>query len=153
MNLEGPYGKLSLEFIDHEIVMLIAGGIGITPIISLLKDLVNRQFNRMTIVTRSIYFIWVVPNLDIYNWFSNDIEEIQQKFSKLPRSKYTLDVTIYVIYINDLLASPILRKGRPKLLSNMQDIRKFHSSGDVTVGVCGPAPMLKEAILCWCIRK
>ncbi|KAJ8752032.1 hypothetical protein K2173_001058 [Erythroxylum novogranatense] len=37
--IEGPYGPASLDFLRYESLVLIAGGIGITPFLSILKEL------------------------------------------------------------------------------------------------------------------
>jgi len=43
VNIEGPFGKFNLEKTDKDI-LLIAGGTGIAPIISMLRDLLDSGF-------------------------------------------------------------------------------------------------------------
>jgi predicted ferric reductase len=66
MRVDGPYGRPSIDCSEHRIVMLCAGGIGVTPIISILKDLVDHQVAGVNIVTQAIYFVWVVPDVSTY---------------------------------------------------------------------------------------
>lgn len=46
VGLDGPYGEFVLEGTDAEAVILIAGGVGIAPIIGLLRDMVVRGERR-----------------------------------------------------------------------------------------------------------
>ncbi|KDP31036.1 hypothetical protein JCGZ_11412 [Jatropha curcas] len=39
--IEGPYGPASLDFLRHDSLLLIAGGIGITPFLSILKEIAS----------------------------------------------------------------------------------------------------------------
>ncbi|CAJ0850301.1 7172_t:CDS:2 [Entrophospora sp. SA101] len=159
ISIEGPYGKSSVQFMDYETVMLFSGGIGITPMISILRSLVDRLVSGMAIATTTIYFIWVIPNFDSYNWFSSEIQEIQEVFNNsLKKSnndnKYMLDIKIFVTKpipndnntnsSSDSALSKISHIGRPKFEGIMQDVKRYHGSGDVAVGACGPSLMLKD---------
>ncbi len=46
VGLDGPYGEFVLEAIDADAVILIAGGVGIAPIMGLLRDMVARGERR-----------------------------------------------------------------------------------------------------------
>lgn len=39
--IDGPYGAASQDYIKYDIVVLIGLGIGVTPFISIIKDVVN----------------------------------------------------------------------------------------------------------------
>ncbi|OQR89205.1 transmembrane protein, partial [Thraustotheca clavata] len=39
----GPYGKLSVDILQYQVVILVAGGIGITPMLSLVNQFRNKQ--------------------------------------------------------------------------------------------------------------
>ncbi|KAK6123543.1 hypothetical protein DH2020_042716 [Rehmannia glutinosa] len=43
--IEGPYGPASLEFVRHDNLLLVAGGIGITPFLSILRELSSNLSN------------------------------------------------------------------------------------------------------------
>ncbi|KAL6524521.1 hypothetical protein OROHE_016192 [Orobanche hederae] len=43
--LEGPYGPDSLEFLRHDNLLLVAGGIGITPFLSILHEISSNSSN------------------------------------------------------------------------------------------------------------
>ncbi|CAH1760651.1 18774_t:CDS:2 [Entrophospora sp. SA101] len=147
ISIEGPYGKSSVQFMDYDTVILFSGGIGVTPMISILRNLVDRLVSGMTIATNTIYFVWAVPNLDSYHWFSTELQEIQDKFNIIANNSYILDIQVFVTRpnINDNIStSSILHAGRPKFEGIMQSAKRYQSSGDVAVGVCGPSLMLKD---------
>lgn len=62
MRIDGPYGNLSVDFSAYRAVILISGGVGITPMISVLGDLVDTQIKSERIVTQSIHFYWIIPD-------------------------------------------------------------------------------------------
>jgi predicted ferric reductase len=71
MRIDGPYGKPSLDFMQYRTVVLVSGGIGVTPMMSILRELVDRQVANMPIATQAIYFLWVIPdigNLNLLNF-------------------------------------------------------------------------------------
>ncbi|CAG8613949.1 7355_t:CDS:2 [Ambispora leptoticha] len=146
MRVEGPYGRPSLNFEDFKTVVLIGGGIGVTPIMSLLQDLVDRQVTGIPITTQSIFFIWTVPNLVSYTWFESEIQEVQDKFSSLPTEIYRLNIKIFVTRSKEILPADttLLIQGRPSFNTLLHEIKQYHGSGDIAIAVCGPVAMIKE---------
>ena len=79
IRVDGPYGNLNFNYRRFPAVILVAGGIGVTPVMSILKDTyrtgqVDRPSRRSCI--ESMHFVWTVPSQDQYAWFSEDIHEL-----------------------------------------------------------------------------
>uniref|UniRef100_A0A1D1XQY5 Ferric reduction oxidase 7, chloroplastic n=1 Tax=Anthurium amnicola TaxID=1678845 RepID=A0A1D1XQY5_9ARAE len=143
MRIDGPYGRTSLDFMQYRSVVLVSGGIGVTPMMSILRDLVDRQVANMPIVTQAIYFLWVIPDIDAYQWFGSELRELISRAGTLPPNKHLLDIKVFLTR-STTTPSSIFFQGRPDFSIFMQDIKRYHGSGDVAVGVCGPAIMLKQ---------
>ncbi|KAL9237330.1 hypothetical protein vseg_011891 [Gypsophila vaccaria] len=43
VSVEGPYGPASTSFLEHESLVLISGGSGITPFISIIREIIHRS--------------------------------------------------------------------------------------------------------------
>ncbi|XP_074291536.1 ferric reduction oxidase 4-like isoform X2 [Silene latifolia] len=43
VSVEGPYGPASTSFLEHESLVLICGGSGITPFISIIREIIHRS--------------------------------------------------------------------------------------------------------------
>lgn len=70
--LDGPYGGMrrSMHSFDH--VVMIAGGSGITAIVSQLLDLINRMRNGKA-VTKSVQLIWAFKRPETMEWFKEEL--------------------------------------------------------------------------------
>ena len=70
--LDGPYGGMAraLESFDH--VLLIAGGSGITALMSQLVGLV-KAIREGRAVTKSIRVVWAVKKAESLAWFADDL--------------------------------------------------------------------------------
>jgi respiratory burst oxidase len=99
--IDGPYGAPAQDYKQYEVVLLVGLGIGATPFISIIKDIINniRQLdsrsaddlesgqqnpsynpNRSssTFNTRRAYFYWVTREQGSFEWFRgvmNDVAE------------------------------------------------------------------------------
>ncbi|EPS59492.1 ferric-chelate reductase, partial [Genlisea aurea] len=45
VSIEGPYGPTSTPFLRHDILVMISGGSGITPFISIIRELIHKSQN------------------------------------------------------------------------------------------------------------
>ncbi|KAG9452683.1 hypothetical protein H6P81_005587 [Aristolochia fimbriata] len=43
VSLEGPYGPISADFLRHDSLVMVAGGSGITPMMSIIRELIYRK--------------------------------------------------------------------------------------------------------------
>lgn len=70
--VDGPYGGMQrrIEAFDH--VVLIAGGSGITAIVSQLLDLIKRMRDGKA-VTKSIQVIWALKRPETMEWFKEEL--------------------------------------------------------------------------------
>ncbi|KAI9804934.1 MAG: hypothetical protein M1833_006237 [Piccolia ochrophora] len=77
--IDGPYGGMhrSLEAFDN--VVLIAGGSGITAIVSQLLQLVKKMRDGKA-VTKNVQVIWAIKRLDALDWFREELR-ICREFS------------------------------------------------------------------------
>lgn len=70
--IDGPYGGMrrSLHSFDH--VVLVAGGSGITALVSHLLDLVKRMRDGRA-VTKHVHIIWALKRPEIMEWFKEEL--------------------------------------------------------------------------------
>ncbi|KAF2669138.1 hypothetical protein BT63DRAFT_432882 [Microthyrium microscopicum] len=70
--VDGPYGGLKRRLESFDKVILIAGGSGITAIVSHILDLIKRMRDGKAITT-SIHVIWAMKRPEILEWFKEEL--------------------------------------------------------------------------------
>ncbi|KAI9670857.1 MAG: hypothetical protein M1817_003742 [Caeruleum heppii] len=70
--IDGPYGGMSRRLEAFDSVVLIAGGSGITAIVSQLLELVKRMRDGKA-VTKSVQVIWAIKRLESMEWFKEEL--------------------------------------------------------------------------------
>nr|CAG4714166.1 unnamed protein product [Naegleria fowleri] len=78
VRVEGPYGKLSVHLPSYSTVILVAGGIGITPIHAIYSELMAHKGSN-----QNIYLVWTMQNnalLQLFPALLNQKENVKQRF-------------------------------------------------------------------------
>ncbi|KAL7071523.1 hypothetical protein ACQ4LE_009299 [Meloidogyne hapla] len=80
LNLDGPYGDGNQEWYNHEVVVMVGGGIGVTPYASTLMDLVLERAsgNHSGIRCKRVYFLWICPTHKNFEWFVDVLKEVEK---------------------------------------------------------------------------
>ena len=70
--LDGPYGGMrrSMDSFDH--VVMIAGGSGITAVVSQLLDLIKRMRDGKA-VTKTVQLVWALKRPETMEWFKEEL--------------------------------------------------------------------------------
>jgi ferredoxin-NADP reductase len=71
VKVDGPVGAPSQGYSHFPIVVLVAAGIGVTPMISVLKELLDRP-GKM----KRVFFYWIVRDHESFEWFSSLMQDI-----------------------------------------------------------------------------
>ncbi|KAI3412448.1 ATP synthase subunit gamma [Psidium guajava] len=79
--IDGPYGAASQDYIKYDVVILIGLGIGATPFISILKDVIGRDHVDSGLVSipkgpTKAYLYWVTRDQSSFAWFRDFIRKI-----------------------------------------------------------------------------
>ncbi|CAK9876033.1 unnamed protein product [Sphagnum jensenii] len=96
--IDGPYGAPAQDYLKYDVLLLVGLGIGATPFISILKDMLNRSKENSPISSpvkgqrhhhqkpqctmTKAYFYWVTREQGSFDWFRGvmkDVEESDQK--------------------------------------------------------------------------
>ncbi|KAF5733131.1 putative ferric-chelate reductase [Tripterygium wilfordii] len=92
-SVEGPYGHEFPYHLMYENLMLVAGGIGISPFLAILSDILHRIREGESCLPKNIVVVWAVKKSDELPLLSTiDMESICPYFSE----KVNLDIQIYV---------------------------------------------------------
>eukprot|EP01087_Luapelamoeba_hula_P007878 TRINITY_DN1936_c0_g1_i1.p1 TRINITY_DN1936_c0_g1~~TRINITY_DN1936_c0_g1_i1.p1 ORF type:complete len:501 (+),score=60.35 TRINITY_DN1936_c0_g1_i1:83-1585(+) len=86
VKVDGPYGDFSYYYSTAQVVVLIGGGIGITPLISILKHLVHKMTSRSRSPSNhrqeqqypvtKVYFFWACKKASHFNWVQKELRDI-----------------------------------------------------------------------------
>ncbi len=125
-------------------VFLCGGGIGITPIMGVLKDiyefgLLNEKALSHSITT--VYAVWVMPVIDDYASFASEFEVLQD-IAKQPGMP-ALVLGIYITKSKGSLPPPFIA-GRPKIGEIFGTMVTSHPGKAGMVLACGPDQLVAE---------
>ena len=78
VKVDGPLGTPSLGYSNHRVVALIGAGIGITPMFSIVKELLVGAINshQMSNKTEHVYLIWTFRDRCAMDWFASLIHDV-----------------------------------------------------------------------------
>jgi len=154
--IDGPYGAASEHVFDFKTVILIAGGIGVTPFGSILKHIRYRMAMGSQGGLEKVYFVWVCRDKTSFEWFNEILAALEQdnpsNFLEIETyltgrlSTHEIKNIMYGDTPSDAitgLQSPT-HFGRPKWEEFFNDKRVKHSGKRVGVFFCGPPALSKE---------
>jgi len=75
IRVDGPYGTLMVPLGSYETVFLVAGGIGVTPMMSILGFLSKRKYRSV----RNVIFVWSLRDESLLFEFTPALEEALKK--------------------------------------------------------------------------
>jgi predicted ferric reductase len=166
LSLDGPYGRPG-GYYTRDTVILVAGGIGVTPMHSILTDLAARSLPAV----RKIHFIWVIREASIAAVFSNTLAElVKQNAARDSLIQFHIYCTGNVNGVKAYAKEPfeagivddladaelllsIVRPGRPDLRAIFADVatdvaetfaneKDLHMPEKVAVLSCGPSSLI-----------
>ncbi|XP_011089847.1 putative respiratory burst oxidase homolog protein H [Sesamum indicum] len=84
--IKGPYGAPAQNYKKYDILLLIGLGIGATPFISIIKDIVNNEARNVLNNVESgnkngperAYFYWVTREQGSFEWFKGVMDDIAE---------------------------------------------------------------------------
>ncbi|KAF9363128.1 hypothetical protein BGX34_004819 [Mortierella sp. NVP85] len=172
VQIDGPFGAPTEDVFDHEIVVLVGSGIGVTPFASILRDIWYRANNNMPLKTRRVEFYWVCRDLASLKWFQSLLSTVEQSMLNVK-----LQIHIYctavmkpdqhhniALQMSDDFSGmdtitglrALTNFGRPNFGAIFSELRQGITNGtylpgatqelvvDVAVFFCGPGAMAKS---------
>ncbi|KAE8393137.1 ferric reductase NAD binding domain-containing protein [Aspergillus alliaceus] len=166
VRVDGPYGVSGIRWGLYPVIVIVAGGIGITPglsIASYIMQQASRAAGPGNCQGWHIHFVWVVKCRAHVAWFTDALSSLKTMAS-VPSTRATFELTIHVTQehtSNDANVSEkkeigisvsdaggydgpgSLMLGRPNLPQVFKDLRDMYPTLDAAVSVCGPRSLVK----------
>lgn len=89
--IDGPYGAPAQDYKQYDVLLLVGLGIGATPLISIVKDVLNNIKEQKDIETGAVadkhakpfatkraYFYWVTREQGSFEWFRGVMDEVAE---------------------------------------------------------------------------
>ncbi|KAF7057426.1 hypothetical protein CFC21_064699 [Triticum aestivum] len=84
--IDGPYGAPAQDYRKYDVLLLIGLGIGATPLISIVKDVLNNvhrqgqeQEGDEGFMTKRVYFYWCTREEGSFEWFRGVMNEVAER--------------------------------------------------------------------------
>lgn len=144
VNIDGPYGRSAVRFEDYESVLLLAGGIGVTPMAAILDDLYEKCKTHKPRRLEKVTFCWSVQSKDALAC----MEELVKKIQSNPNPVTGVEFSIQVYVTRGKEEAEWHMVGRPKFQTIFDSAGrpKDGAGKEWNVGVlaCGPESMIVE---------
>ncbi len=151
MRVDGPYGSYSLNYLRYSHIVLVSGGIGVTPAVAMLREVyrVHGDYSNASPLPphliKCIHFVWVVKTKktaeDLFLKLLTDAKEASKALNK-PQ----LFIHIYVTDKSEEgkgTLHPFMALGRPKWSDILGKVTSKTKPG--IAFACGPASLVTSA--------
>lgn len=169
--VDGPYGSLSIDldanFTTYSHIVLLCGGIGITPMMSVVNQLYRNFYYQKRLAIKSVRFVWAAKDRETVQAF---VTQSGSAASLIPHNlvdqeAMTNDTTfkteIFLTQgthqwqnvepqIDQQLGNCLRYNARPDIATILREMGQQalqNHNERVAVLVCGPGPMVKETML------
>jgi NAD(P)H-flavin reductase len=140
MNIQGPYGPMvNVDASPH--LLLIAGGIGATPMINTLRFAMHEALEGRIRCLKRLHFVWSVRSLEVLNIFQDELALIGSS-----SSPFECKVSFYCSTEEKAqhTSMGIVSPGMP----NFTEVLACEAAlGHCVVRICGPPPMVNACTL------
>lgn len=175
VSLSGPYGRFSIRMEDYDEIWLVAGGIGITPMISTalhLESILNDGKFSQYPNLKKVHLVWSVRSKDELLWFNSELTRLANRRNgifnlHLYATRYSqmqrVD-SVNVAYNGEsgIEMTGVIAGGSNPMISGADFQHKFErdvrpsyaalfeksADGRVAVMACGPPPLVADAKSC-----
>jgi len=156
--IDGPFGAASEEVFNFRTVILVAGGIGVTPFGSILKHINFRIKMQGQNMLEKVHFYWVSRDKNAFEWFNEVLAALEHdnvnnflEICTYLTGQLSVDEIRNVMY-NGLdadydqitgLQSPTYF-GRPNWDQIFSEKAQRHNGQTIGVFFCGPSVLSKQ---------
>ncbi|KAK5661080.1 hypothetical protein OQA88_10970 [Cercophora sp. LCS_1] len=164
IRIDGPYGVEPVPWARYPVVALVAGGIGITPAISIASRVVKEGAQGALVggVGRHVHLLWSVADIAHAGWFEDELKSLAA-LTSASGSRVSLRISIHVTGRGSVAREVArareeqemestkyegpgeVRHGRPDVAAWFHHIKVVHSGRDVAVSLCGPRSLVDSA--------
>eukprot|EP00543_Licmophora_paradoxa_P007884 CAMPEP_0202446394 /NCGR_PEP_ID=MMETSP1360-20130828/4890_1 /ASSEMBLY_ACC=CAM_ASM_000848 /TAXON_ID=515479 /ORGANISM="Licmophora paradoxa, Strain CCMP2313" /LENGTH=560 /DNA_ID=CAMNT_0049062853 /DNA_START=124 /DNA_END=1806 /DNA_ORIENTATION=+ len=163
--VDGPYGSLTLNADKYDSFLFVSGGIGVTPCLSIARQLIWEAKNQDRNI-RYFNFVWAVRDLSLVTALSKEmgslpvkgvsfIDEVgktqNERSKKTETSLQDRSSSIFVTRAsdNDLEAvsnelNSSCHLGRPNLENILKETAESLKKGNVAIIACGSPSLIKD---------
>lgn len=126
--VEGPYGHESDYFLHYETLILVAGGIGVSPFVAILRDLLHRYQRDQANLPRDVTLIWAVQHSEELH-----LLDLVSASAICPRYKqlFNLEVQAYVTRESE---PPLEAPPNARILSSLTSVEAHKRPMSILVG-------------------
>ncbi|KAI8991386.1 ferric reductase like transmembrane component-domain-containing protein [Mycotypha africana] len=150
--IDGPHGP-HLHYQDYPVAAYFSTGIGVTPSLAMIKDIVERRCNGVrTITTENVYLIWAIkstdelhPFIDMFTYWNDKVNNSIQPFH--------LSVNVYITrmkegpnYFEGLNCLNVSYGERPDVKVEMDKIKTVNPLQRVFAHACGSAIFTRTVV-------
>lgn len=163
IHIDGPYGP-HLHYQDYQVVALFGAGIGITPAMAMIKDIVEKRSNGVrTVAVNHIYLSWAIRSIGMSNiyiilslivtnplFITEEVHPFMDMFiywtekAKSAVQPICLSLTVFVTRMNEgpnvfdgLEGCKIVYGERPDIKAEMDKIETVNANRRVWAHACG----------------
>lgn len=84
IRVDGPYGGITLPYKRYETLLLVGGGIGVTPLLSVLKSIFRigaspASTKDFSPVVQNVHFVFVLPSAEPWQWFLDELAAVMAR--------------------------------------------------------------------------
>lgn len=172
LRIDGPYGAPAQNYKKYDVLLLIGLGIGATPFISILKDMLNHMKIADSAYKRkrkdrgptNAYFYWVTREQGSFDWFKGVMNEIAEMDSRAAIEMHNYLTSVYeegdarsalitmVQALNhakngvDILSGTRVKThfARPNWKKVFSKVASANKDAKIGVFYCGPLILAKE---------
>ncbi|OAA75146.1 Ferric reductase, NAD binding protein [Akanthomyces lecanii RCEF 1005] len=132
VRLDGPYGVSRFNWHDERLVILVAGGVGITPGISIASSIITAATIGSSSpanppVTTHIHLLWVVKHATHITWFADELHSLHTLLSRQPNPTVRFNVMIHVTSNASSAPMPALEPSNSSSVEMMKQVNTMSS--------------------------
>lgn len=165
--VDGPYGAPAQDYKKYDVMLLVGLGIGATPFVSILKDLVNDlkgEGKNKVKKYRNVYFYWVTREQSSFEWFKEVMNEVAELDKKATIEMHNHLTSVYeegdarsalITMVQalhharngvDIVSGTRVRThfARPNWRKVFARLAARHPAATIGVFYCGPAVLTRE---------